>query len=128
MSIVELLWQHKKEYDKAAADYEQAIKTSPRYATAYNNLAWLKATCPVDRLRNGEQAVKLAIAACELSEWKDPNICGTLAGAYAEAGDFDAAVKYETKAIEMNPTDAEYVTPAKERLILYGDHKPYREE
>jgi len=35
-------WRNKKEYDKAIADYDEAIRLDPKYVPAYNNrgLAW----------------------------------------------------------------------------------------
>ena len=56
---------------------------------------------------------------CELTDWKDPTYLDTLAAAYAEAGDFDAAVRTQAKAIEL----------AKDfgaRLKLYQDKKRHR--
>ena len=50
----------------------------------------------------------------------------TLAAAYAESGDFDSAVKWETKAIELE-TDANEKAEYGERLELYQDKKPFRE-
>ncbi len=41
-----LIWIGKKEYDKAIADVNEAIRVAPRDAWAYNGVAWLQATCP----------------------------------------------------------------------------------
>ena len=116
----------KKEYDKAIADYNEAIRLDANYALAHNTRAWLWATCPDAKYRDGKKAVQSATTACELSEWKDPDDLDTLAAAHAEANDFDSAVKWETKAIELlsdEKTKGDY----RSRLKLYQEKKPYRE-
>ncbi len=122
------VWQDKKDYAKAIADYTQALRSDPTFAQTYNNAAWLRATCEDEHYRNGKKAVELATKACELSQWKNASGLDTLATAYAEAGDFEAAIKYETTALDLNSKDAEFVKAAGQRLALYKDHKPYRDE
>ena len=85
------------------------------------------ATCPVDTLRDGPRAVKLATQSCEHFEWKEPRTLDTLAAANAEAGDYRAAIKWQTQAIKLATDDNEYQTGAEKRLALYKQHKPYRE-
>jgi len=46
-------WFWKRDYDKAIADYTKAIEIDPKYPIAYNKLAWLMATCPDGRYRDG---------------------------------------------------------------------------
>jgi hypothetical protein len=61
-----------------------------------------------------------------LSAWKDPEAIDTLAAACAEAGDFDASVNWQTKAIELFP-DEKKKEDCRFRLKLYQGRKPYRE-
>ena len=121
-----LAWEVKQEYDKAIADYTEIIRLDPKFASAYNSRAWLWATCPDAKYRDGKKAVESATKACELSDWKKAYHIGTLAAAYAEAGDFDAAVKWQTKANGLY-TKTEDKTKGQERLKLYQQKKLYRE-
>jgi len=119
------VWSAKKEYDKAIADYNEAIRHDPKDSYAYNDRAWLWATCPDAKYRDGKKAVDSATKACELSAWKDPDTIGTLSAACAEAGDFVAAVKWQSKAIEL-VTDEKEKADYRSRLKLYQEQKPYR--
>jgi tetratricopeptide (TPR) repeat protein len=94
-------------------------------------LASLQAACPVAEFRDGAKAVELATKACELTNWKDSDYIFILAAAYAEAGDFDSAVKWQKKLIDLVPTDASTVLVGVEvdneaTLKLYKSGKPCR--
>lgn len=116
-------WDKKQEYDKAMADYDQAKKLDPNLADAYNSPAWILATCADAKHRDGQAAVKLATKACQLVGWRDANDLDTLAAAYAEAGDFEAAIKYLNQAIALDAKNAQL----QEHLKLLQDKKPIRE-
>ncbi len=121
-----LAWEHKKEYDIAISDYDEAIRLDPKYVNPWNGRAWLEATCPDAKYRDGKKAVDDATKACELTGWKHANHLDTLAAAYAESGDFDAAVKWQTKARDM--ASEKQKADFQSRLDLYKAHKPCREE
>src|SRR5439155_983716 len=119
-------YHDKGDYDKAIADYDEAIRLDPKYALPYNSFAWLLGTCPQVSFRDGKKAINYAIKAWELS--KDPAFLDTLAAAYAEAGDFKQAIKWETKFLETPNLSEKNTTGGKSRLALYQAHKPYHAE
>jgi tetratricopeptide (TPR) repeat protein len=118
----------KGNYKAAASDFETASRLSPKDYDVLASLAWFQATCPENSLRNGNRALEKSLRACELSRWQSSNVVDTLAAAYAEIGDFDRAVKYQTQAISMKGAYALRRKEMQERLELYRQHKPYRKE
>ena len=115
------------EYERALSDYNEAIRLNPKNDSAYNNRAMLLAACADAKHRNGRKAVKDALRACELTDWKKPEALDTLAASFAETGDFENAIKWESRAIEIAPTDTE-LRAYRVRLELYYSGTPYRDE
>ncbi len=97
-----------------------------RDACAIDGRAWIRATGPDASLRDGKKAVELAIEACELTRWKEAYCVETLAAAYAEVGDFASAVKWQTKAIELEADPKERLE-YQARLKLFRENRPFRE-
>jgi tetratricopeptide (TPR) repeat protein len=118
----------KGDYDGAIADFNSALTLAPDFSPAYNNLAWLMATCPQSAFRDGKKAVEYATKACELSDWNNINQIDTLAAACAEAGDFANAMKWEGKVLETPDLAPEDAAIAKNRLALYETRQPYHRE
>jgi tetratricopeptide (TPR) repeat protein len=77
------------------------VAACPDSARDLNNYAWALATSPEDSLRDGALAVEIATRAIESTDGEPlPNHLDTLAAAYAEIGDFDAAIREEQRALE----------------------------
>jgi tetratricopeptide (TPR) repeat protein len=99
-------------YAAALAELNHVIALhSPRpglNAMAFNGRAWLRAACPDPAFRDGRKAVEDAKRACSLTGSQNSGYLDTLAAAYAEAGDFDSAIKYEQQAIKINGNSARY--------------------
>ncbi len=101
-----------------------AAKQKPGNPLVFNNLAWTLATSADAKFRDGKAAVESGTKACELTEWKNPAYLETLAAACAETGAFDAALKWQTKAIELLSDEGEK-KDYRTRLKLYQEKKPY---
>jgi tetratricopeptide (TPR) repeat protein len=114
-----------KNYAEALEDYKTALRLAPNYVLAHQNKAWLLATCPDAAIRDGKQAVQAARTACELSQWKHWPDLKSLAAAYAESGDFDQAIQWQTKVLEMAPEDE----GAEEQKVLdaFKKDQPWRD-
>jgi tetratricopeptide (TPR) repeat protein len=76
----------------AIAHYDRALSASPDWPEASNNLAWLLSTAPDAKLRDGERAMSLALAASEATDRRNPIMLDTLAAALAETGRFGPAL------------------------------------
>ena len=117
--------------DRAAAgeEFRTALNLKPDLPPALNDLAWVLASDPDPNIRNGAEAVRLAGFACEITRFREPQMIGTLAAAYAEAGRFPDAISTAEKARNLAETvgRTDLVERNTELLALYRQGKPYRE-
>jgi len=109
------------------AYFRRAVELDPNFVTALNTLARVYATHPDDRVRNGPQAVLLAERACRLAGRRSPLLLDTLAAAYAEAGNYDQAIRTATgaKTLAEQIGDAPLAAQIGQRLRLYEAGRPF---
>jgi tetratricopeptide (TPR) repeat protein len=117
----------KGRFGEAEKDYHQAIQIDPKNPSAWNNLGWLRATCPIASMRNGKEAVEAATKACNFSSWTNWTRLDTLAAAFAETDDFQQAIKYQKQALDMTAAGDKERKAMQDRLALYEQQLPYRE-
>jgi tetratricopeptide (TPR) repeat protein len=113
-------------FEEAVAHSAEAARLNPNDVHVCNNYAMTLASSPYANIRDGKKAVAAATRVCELTQWKNPDYLDTLAAAFAEVGDFDAAIKWQIKAIEIL-RDERNREVFRSRLALYQAGKPYRE-
>ena len=113
------------EHAQAIDDYQQALKYEPEDDGILNNLAWVMATTPEDSLRDPQRAKELAQKACELTDYKAAHILSTLAACFADAGEFEKAIEWSAKAVELG--EGEMKENLAEELESYRQEKPWRE-
>jgi tetratricopeptide (TPR) repeat protein len=103
------------DWKAARADMIALSKARPLEPDSEDWCAHQLATSTHPELRDGKAAVALATRACEATGWKNSTFLETLASAYAEAGDFQQAIKWGQRAIEVARTD----NPAAESLLRW---------
>jgi tetratricopeptide (TPR) repeat protein len=114
-------------FNKAISDYDKAMDMAPHHAIILNQKAWMLATCPDAKYRDGAKAIEIAKKAVELSP--TPGL-DTLAAAYAEAGRFDDAITTQEMSISILRKEGkpqEIITRYEERLLSYRANRPWRE-
>lgn len=115
-------------YSLAIADYKEVIRLKPKSPWGYYGLAFVMATCPEAKHRDGSEAIKYAMEACKLTSWKERLCLSILAAAKAEAGQFEEAVMWQQKAIELLSGESipEIRENEERRLESYRLQKPIR--
>ena len=83
---------------QAARIYRIAMQIDPSDLQNQRALAWLLATHPDDRVRNGREAVELSRQIVVATNGQVPLFLLTLSAALAEAGDFDQAADIASRS------------------------------
>src|ERR1700736_5722872 len=115
---------------EAANHYEIALQSEPEASLPLNNLAWLMSAGPDDSLRNGPLAIELARKVNRVTKQNNPFFIRTLAAAYAEAGQFDAAIETAQGASELANAQGQHglAIQIQEETDLYRQHRPFRDQ
>jgi protein O-mannosyl-transferase len=107
--------------------YQRALRLDPTLPQHAFQEAWMLATDPNARYRNGVLALRLAKQACQATGFRQPQCLDALAAAYAETGRFDEAQAAARQALELLKTaPADRTRRLEARLQLYREHKPFR--
>jgi len=124
------LAQLRHQLDEAVRLYRAALEIDPTQLQASNNLAWILATHPDAKFRNGKQAVELAEQICERTNHERPSYLDTLSAALAEAGRFEEAIKAATRGanLAIGADQIDLAAAMVQRQKLYESKQPYRDE
>jgi tetratricopeptide (TPR) repeat protein len=125
-----LALQSQGRFAAAVAQLQKVLELDPKHVMAYNNLAWLLATCQDNSLRDGKRAVELAQQAVQLSGGNSPEILDTLAAAYAEAGSFPEAVETAHRAMDLSyvQNNKPLVEAIQTQFRFYETNSPFHEK
>ena len=115
--------------NEAVANLDKALELEPENHVVQGKLAWILAAAPQAAVRDGARAVQLAAEVSQSSGGSDPLILRTLAAAYAQDGQFPAAIQTAQKALQLaEEKKIGILANALHREIdLYEAGKPYSE-
>ena len=119
------------QWERSLESFRAAYKYRPTSVLAANTLAWIMATHPNEKLRDGKAAMRIAEEMCKQTKFQQPTLLDTLAAAYAETGEFDKAVATSTRAIELlesNPKTKQDSSIMQQRKALYLKRQAFRDE
>jgi len=116
---------------EAAANLRRLLKAWPDYPPALNTLASILACDADPSLRNGPEALRLALKACQRSNPEDramADCLDVLAAAYAETGQFDKALESARAALAHaeKAGNAQLAKGIQGRIALYEHGQPVR--
>lgn len=115
--------------EEAITHFREALRIKPNWEKPMNSLAWILATHSAPKFRNPQEALSLALRACELADYQDPGFLDTLAAAYAAVDRFADAAATAEKAVQIiaSGDNKERASQVQNRLDLYRQQKPYRQ-
>jgi tetratricopeptide (TPR) repeat protein len=114
--------------EEAVSHLQRVLEIDPGDAEAQKNMAWVLATCPNPRFRDGAKAVELAERASKAGS-TNPVVGATLAAAYAEAGRFPEAVSTAEMALQLatNSGNLQMADVIRTHLEFYRAERPFRD-
>lgn len=141
-----LIFTKQGKFADAVQSYRKVLEIDPSSLSARCELAWILATSPDDKNRNGIEALKLAREICDSTLHASYHALDVLAAAYADNGRFEDAKRTaeKAKAIAMQKMLSEkdnkmsvglfqkedkievVVQGIENRIKLYEQRKPYR--
>ena len=98
LMILGMLHEQQKDFPRATARYEEALKVNARFAPAANNLAWIL----VEQRGDSERALSYAETARQVSP-RDPYIADTLGWVYYHKKMYAKSVSLLKEAVDRLP-------------------------
>jgi protein O-mannosyl-transferase len=115
--------------DESLEHYREAVRLRSNLSDGWNNMAWIRATHPDRRFRNGREAVEFAGRALAAGGRRNVSMLDTLAAAYAEDGQFAraATTAKEAAALARKNQQTELLAELEKRAALFQSGRPYRD-
>jgi tetratricopeptide (TPR) repeat protein len=113
-------------HNEAHDEYRQSLKIDPGWPQRSLLRAWVLATHPDQRVRNGNRALEEAEQVRQATDETNPTVLDTLAAACAELGRYAEAVNWARKALTQAAGKGPLEKEIREHLRLYESGQPCR--
>ena len=115
--------------EEAIPHYRQALRVNPDWPPALIDLAWILATSADARIRQPDEALRLAERGVELTHPQTAAALDVLAATLAAVGQYERAVTTAQAALGLatGAHDEGTATGIRARLEVYKRGRPYRE-
>jgi tetratricopeptide (TPR) repeat protein len=120
------LYYRRQNFIEVKQAYETSLALQPDQPQVLNNLAWLLATCPDDRLRDPPRALALAQRAAALEQ--SAFILDTLAESYFANGRYAEAVAAGKRALALAKGDRSHYEAQLDRFLQALDEERSRRQ
>ena len=116
-------------WQKAVDEYREIDRLGPGVPRVVARLAWLLATADDDRVRDGDEALRLARQLADRPGEPAAAVLDVLAAAYAETGQFPRAVEMANRALATarKAGQENRAQQIENRLRMYQQGQAYRE-
>ncbi|GEM_PF-1315323 len=120
-----------RRWDEAARQFQASLHASPNNIELMEQFAWILATCPDGRIRNGNMALELAhrLALVKKRTFEQDIRCGiALAAAHAETGQFGRAIEVATTYVGKTKAhkQKDFTRKLESMIQLFESSRPYR--
>ena len=128
--VVQLIGEKLIELGQTRLAYDKCIELlelEPDSIDVQNSLAWICGASDIKGIRDPAKALRFALKACEISDYKKPETMDSLAVAYAANGSFDKAVETAKKAVALAHSKGheDMAGRIEKRLELYKNDRGY---
>lgn len=91
--------QGQAKFEQAVTHYTQVLEVDPDHVAALAQIAFIRAACPQEELRDYEAAIAAGERACRLTGFSQPEYLATLARVYAQVGRRSDAITMSQRAV-----------------------------
>ena len=102
-----MIWQAVKQFAAARIAFESAVRADAASLKGHNKLALLLVTCSDASVRDYKRGIQHAQECCKLTDYKQWQHLAMLGTAYAQAGQFPEAIKWQQSAVDSAPAEAQ---------------------